>query len=156
MRLLRLIFLALAMGWVFTMPARAVEPDEILTDKAMETRARDLSAELRCLVCQNQSIDDSQASLAKDLRMLVRQRLQAGDSDEQVRKYLVDRYGDFILLQPPFKLTTLLLWLTPGAVLLLGGLAIWGAQRQSRTSAAEAAALSGAEQAELEKLLKGS
>ena len=114
----------------------AVEPDEILPDKALESRARSLSTELRCLVCQNQSIDDSQAPLAKDLRIIVRERLKAGDSDDNVRSYLVQRYGDFILLKPPFKFETLLLWLTPLLALGLGGAALLKsiARRPSPTS----------------------
>lgn len=105
--------------WIIT--ASAVEPGERLADAALETRARALSTELRCLVCQNQSIDDSNAPLARDLRMLVRERLTAGDSDKDVRAFVVARYGDFVLLKPPFNLNTLLLWLTP--LLVLGGIA---------------------------------
>jgi len=90
--------------------AKAVEPDEIMPDPKLEARARALSAELRCMVCQNESIDESHADLARDLRLLVRERLQAGDSDDQIRAFLVRRYGDFILLKPPFKLETWLLW----------------------------------------------
>jgi cytochrome c-type biogenesis protein CcmH len=101
--------------------ARAVQPDEMLGDPALEARARALGKELRCLVCQNQSIDDSDADLARDLRILLRQRLTAGDSDDQARKFLVDRYGDYVLLKPPFKTTTLALWLGPLALLLAGG-----------------------------------
>ena len=92
-----------------------MQPDEQLADPALEARARDISGGLRCLVCQNQSIDDSDAPLARDLRLLVRERLTAGDSDDGVRDYLVARYGDFILLKPPFEMATLLLWLTPVA-----------------------------------------
>jgi cytochrome c-type biogenesis protein CcmH len=112
--------------------AWAVQPDEILKDPKLETRARDISTELRCLVCQNQSIDDSDAPLARDLRIIVRERLQAGDSDTEVRDYLVRRYGDFILLRPPFKTGTLLLWLTPAAVLLLGAGALLLLARRRR------------------------
>lgn len=97
--------------------AIAVQPDEVLSDSALEARARSLSYELRCLVCQNQSIDDSDAPLAKDLRILVRERLVAGDSDAQVKDFLVARFGEFVLLKPPVKPSTLLLWLTP--ILLL-------------------------------------
>ncbi len=107
------LFVVLACG-----TARAVKPDEMLPDPAMETRARALSAELRCLVCQNQSIDDFDAPLARDLRLLVRERLKAGDSNDQVRDFLVARYGDFVLLKPPLRLSTLLLWLAPLIVLL--------------------------------------
>ncbi len=101
-------------------PALAVEPDEILADPALEHRARALSTELRCVVCQNQSIDDSEAPLARDLRLLLRERLQAGDSDEAAKAYLVARYGDFVLLKPPFNTTTLFLWLGPFLVLAAG------------------------------------
>ena len=104
------------------LPALAVAPDEILADPALEARARALSLQLRCLVCQNQSIDDSNAPLAKDLRVLVRKRLQANDSDKAVMDYIVARYGEFVLLKPPMKSSTLLLWLTP--LLVLMG-AIW-------------------------------
>ena len=107
-------------------PALAVQPDEILADPALETRARALSSDLRCLVCQNQSIDDSNAPLARDLRLLVRERLKAGDDDGAVMSYVVARYGDFVLLKPPFKLSTLALWATPLIVLLS---AIWFAVR---------------------------
>ena len=100
--------------------AAAVQPDEQLADPVLEARARDISAGLRCLVCQNQSIDDSDAPLARDLRILVRQQLTSGGSDKEVREYLVARYGDFILLKPPFQTATLLLWLTPLLVLLAG------------------------------------
>ncbi len=106
---------------VFTITghAYALQPDEILKDPELERRARALSLELRCLVCQNQSIDDSDAPLARDLRVLVRERLVAGDSDAQVREFIVARYGDFVLLRPPFDGRTLLLWLTPLFVLVL-------------------------------------
>lgn len=105
--------------------AEAVQPKEMLADPALETRARHISADLRCLVCQNQSIDDSDADLAHDLRLLVRQRLQAGDSDAAVRQYLVDRYGDYILLNPPLKPATLFLWLGPLLMLVAGGGLVW-------------------------------
>ena len=103
-----------------TTPALAVEPGEILADSALEARARAISSELRCLVCQNQSIDDSNAPLAKDLRVLVRERLQAGETDSAVMAYIVARYGDFVLLKPPVNTRTLLLWLAP--ILCLAGL----------------------------------
>ena len=134
-------------------PARAVEPGEMLSDPVLEARARSLSEGLRCLVCQNQSIDDSQATLAKDLRLLVRERLKAGDTDQQVRTYLVDRYGDFILLKPPLRLGTLLLWGAPFMVLLGGGLAmVLNARRRSSVEAVTAE-LSATEKAELDRLL---
>jgi cytochrome c-type biogenesis protein CcmH len=135
-------------------PAQAVEPGEALADPALEARARDLSADLRCLVCQNQSIDDSHAPLAKDLRLLVRERLQAGDSDDQVRTYLVQRYGDFVLLKPPLRIGTLLLWGAPLMVLLAGGFGLLLASRR-RVSVAPTSSLSADEQARLDKLLGG-
>ena len=113
--LIAVLFALLAPG-----AALAVRPDEMLKDPALEARARHLSEELRCMVCQNQSIDDSEAPLAHDLRVLVRQRLEAGDSDRQVLDYLVSRYGDFVLLKPPFKVETLLLWGLPPLALLAG------------------------------------
>ena len=105
-------------------PAQAVRPDEMLADPALEARARDISRDLRCLVCRNQSIDDSDADLAHDLRVLVRERVTAGDSDEQVIGFVRARYGDFVLLRPPFAIGTALLWGGPLLVLLLGGLAV--------------------------------
>lgn len=105
--------------------AFAVQPDEVLSDPVLETRAREISAELRCLVCQNQSIDDSDADLAKDLRLLVRERLTAGDSDKQVVQYLVDRYGEFVLLQPRFALHTLVLWVAAPVLFLVGIFLMW-------------------------------
>lgn len=109
---------------VIAAPAHAVEPDEILSDPVLETRARAISEGLRCLVCQNQSIDDSAAPLARDLRVIVREHLKAGDSDDAIRDYLVHRYGDFVLLKPPFERSTLLLWGTPALVVVLGGLGL--------------------------------
>ena len=134
-------------------PAHAVQPDEILPDPKLEARARNISADLRCLVCQNQSIDDSDASLAKDLRVLVRERLKAGESDQQIRSYLVARYGNFILLKPPFEWDTALLWLAPFALFALGAGAVLRNARQKRTEAAPAAALSAEESERLKKLL---
>jgi cytochrome c-type biogenesis protein CcmH len=112
-------------------PAFAVQPDEILKDPALEGRARALSQELRCMVCQNQSIDDSDAPLAKDLRVLVRERLTAGDSDRQVIDFLVARYGEFVLLRPRMNTHTLLLWVAPFAVLVIAGLAVFFARRRT-------------------------
>ena len=105
---------------LFVTPALAIQPDEILNDTVLEERARVISKELRCLVCQNQSIDDSDAPLARDLRVLVRERLQAGESDKEVINFVVDRYGDFVLLRPPIKASTLVLWLSPVAALFVG------------------------------------
>lgn len=111
------LLLAAALTWLS--PAPAVEPGEMLSDPALEIRARAISREIRCMVCQNQSIDDSNADLARDLRLLVRERLLAGDGDEQVRRYLVERYGDFILLRPPIRPGTYALWFGPVAMLVL-------------------------------------
>jgi cytochrome c-type biogenesis protein CcmH len=109
---------------LFAEPAQAVRPDEMLADPRLEARAREVGRELRCLVCRNQSIDDSDADLAHDLRVLVRERLMAGDSNDQVVGFVRARYGDFVLLRPPFEIGTALLWGGPLLVLLLGGIAI--------------------------------
>src|SRR5882757_1511228 len=115
-----LFFIVVTLTLVASPRVEAVQPDEILADPALEARARVLSKELRCMVCQNQSIDDSDAPLARDLRILVRERLQAGDSDQRVIDFLVARYGEFVLLKPRFSAHTALLWLGPAAVLLIG------------------------------------
>jgi cytochrome c-type biogenesis protein CcmH len=117
--------LALAAAIAFGSPAYAVQPDEILADPIKEARARELSKELRCMVCQNQSIDDSDAPLARDLRLLVRERISAGDADSQVLDFLVARYGEFVLLKPRFNPHTVLLWLLPPLALMGGGIALW-------------------------------
>lgn len=139
------------------MPARAVLPDEIMADPAKEARARELSKELRCMVCQNQSIDDSEAPLARDLRLLVRERISAGDSDRQVIDFLVARYGEFVLLKPRLNEHTLVLWLTPPLALLLGGFALWRLGRRKANPAAgggdSSPGLTSDEQARLERLL---
>ena len=114
--------LAAALFLSLSAPVFAVQPDEVLKDPAMEARAREISKELRCLVCQNQSIDDSNAPLARDLRVLVRERLVAGDDDTGVLSYITARYGDYVLLRPPFKASTYVLWIGPVIILLLGGL----------------------------------
>jgi cytochrome c-type biogenesis protein CcmH len=129
--------------------ARAVEPEEVLEDPVLETRARDISLNLRCLVCQNQSIDDSNAELAKDLRVLVRERLVAGDSDQQVIDYVVDRYGDFVLLKPPVKPVTYLLWAAPVLLLLFGGSVVILAARRRRSSPVAPPPLSETEKSKL-------
>jgi cytochrome c-type biogenesis protein CcmH len=129
-----LLFAVVALTGALTGPALAVRPDEKLADPALEARARTLSEELRCLVCQNQSIDDSDADLARDLRILVRERIAAGDSDQGVLDYLVARYGEFVLLRPRFNLGTALLWVSPFAVLLAGGVAVVLAARRRRTA----------------------
>lgn len=117
--LVKAVFLAALLA-LTPVSAFAVQPDEVLPDPALEGRAREISKDLRCLVCQNQSIDDSNAPLARDLRLLVRERLKAGDSDEQVVHFVTDRYGDYVLLRPPFKATTLFLWIGPFAILAIG------------------------------------
>jgi len=116
-RLVQIVPLLLCLA----MPAFAVQPDEMLSDAALEARARGLSAQLRCMVCQNQSIDDSDADLARDLRILVRERLTAGDSDQEVIDFVVARYGEFVLLKPAFSARNALLWATPVLLLLVGG-----------------------------------
>lgn len=128
-----------------------MQPDEVLKNPALEARARALSQELRCMVCQNQSIDDSDAPLAKDLRVLVRERLSAGDSDGQVIDFLVARYGEFVLLKPRVNAHTLLLWLAPFAVLIIGAIAFLAARR--RTAAAGAERLTAEEEARINTLL---
>jgi cytochrome c-type biogenesis protein CcmH len=120
-------------------PSLAVQPDEVLSDPALESRARALSRELRCMVCQNQSIDDSDAPLARDLRLLVRERLQAGDSDQKVIDFLTARYGEFVLLRPRFTWHTALLWLAPLGVLLAGAFSLVMLMRRNRSVPASSA-----------------
>jgi cytochrome c-type biogenesis protein CcmH len=133
-------------------PALAVTPDEILKDPVLEQRARVLSQELRCMVCQNQSIDDSDAPLAKDLRLLVRERLVKGDSDRQVLDYLVARYGAFVLLKPPLEISTLLLWGLPPLALLGGIVTLLAMARRRKTVVLDTPALSTEEQRRMRKL----
>jgi cytochrome c-type biogenesis protein CcmH len=149
-RLLLVVLLALAAGG----PALAVQPDEMLPDRGLEARARGLSRELRCMVCQNQSIDDSDAPLARDLRILVRERLRAGDRDAQVLDFLTARYGDFVLLKPRFAWHTAVLWFGPPALLGAGALALLVVARRRRgaIAGAEAASLTTAEEARLAEL----
>ena len=132
--------------------AHAVQPDEVLKDSGLEHRAREISAGLRCLVCQNQSIDDSDAPLAKDLRLIVRERLKAGDTNQGVEDYVVNRYGEFVLLRPVLALHTVLLWLTPLLAVLLGGFGIWRLSRRQAPAAERG--LSAAEQADVAALLR--
>jgi len=152
-RLLTASLLSLSLA----LPALAVLPDEKLSDPAMEARAREISKELRCLVCQNQSIDDSNADLARDLRVLVRERLVAGDSDDQVLAYIHDRYGDFVLLRPPVTGYTALLWGGPFALLILAGTgtALYLRQRRRDADGTPAPALTAEEEARLQALLAG-
>lgn len=149
---MRRLVLAVMLGLATAGPAVAVQPGEILPDPAMEQRARAISSELRCLVCQNQSIDDSDAPLAKDLRVLVRERLVAGDSDSAVRDFVVARYGDFVLLRPPLDVRTALLWGAPFLILLAALGFLW---RRGRAMAAPASAapLSEDERRRVERLL---
>jgi cytochrome c-type biogenesis protein CcmH len=144
--------LVLLLSLVFAGAALAVKPDEMLADPTLEARARALSEGLRCMVCQNQSIDESDADLARDLRILVRQRLVAGDSDRQVMDYVVSRYGEFVLLKPRFDLRNALLWGTPVILLLAGGLFIALNARSRRTLATKS--LSADEQAALDAILR--
>ncbi|MCD7111046.1 cytochrome c-type biogenesis protein CcmH [Rhizobium sp. DKSPLA3] len=135
-------------------PAWAVNPDEVLADPALEARARALSAQLRCMVCQNQSIDDSNAELAKDLRLIVRERLARGDADTAVIDYVVSRYGEFVLLKPRFEAKTLILWGTPVLLLVAGAAAMLLAARGRRQSRVAGVPLSAEEEARLDQLLK--
>jgi cytochrome c-type biogenesis protein CcmH len=137
MRKVLVALLALISVGTMLVPALAVQPDEMLPDRTLEARARALSGELRCMVCQNQSIDDSDAPLARDLRILVRERLKAGDSDAQVTQFLTDRYGDFVLLRPRFAWHTALLWATPAALLIVGVVALFLNARRRRGAIAE-------------------
>lgn len=132
--------------------ALAVQPDEVLKDPVLEARARSLSSGLRCLVCQNQSIDESDAPLARDLRVLVRERLSAGESDAAVKAFVVARYGDFVLLRPPVNTRTLLLWASPLLILGLAGFGLWRMRR--RVAETTVAALTPEEQARVEALVK--
>ncbi len=147
----RLVFVLLLM--ISAWPAFAVNPDEVLADPALEARARALSAQLRCMVCQNQSIDDSNAELAKDLRLLVRERITNGDSDAAVIGYVVSRYGEFVLLKPRFEAKTLILWGAPVILLLAGAVAMLTAVRR-RTGKVTGTKLSAEEQARLDAVLK--
>lgn len=151
MRLMRAAILSLALA-ASTAPAFAVLPDEVLDDPALEERARGLSVLLRCMVCQNQSIDDSDAELARDLRVLVRERLVAGDTDDEVITYIVSRYGEFVLLRPRFNYRNALLWGAPLLLLFAGGIAI--AIRARKPSQSRAVPLDAAEQKKLDDILK--
>ena len=152
----------LALGWLLPVLvilaasrlAVAVEPKEMLRDPALEARAREISRELRCVVCQNESIDESDADLAHDLRVLVRERLTAGDSDQQVVQFIVDRYGDFVLLRPPVKPATYLLWASPAILLLIAAAIIAFYLRRHRRAGAAPPPLTPEERARVEALMK--
>jgi cytochrome c-type biogenesis protein CcmH len=149
---MRALLAGLVMLWL-AVPAFAVNPDEMLSDPGLEARARSISEGLRCLVCQNESIDASDADLAHEIRVIVRERLKAGDTDDQVIQYLVDRYGEFVLLKPVVAPHTLILWLAAPAIVVGGGIALIIAARRRRAAAAGApAALSAEEQKALDEL----
>jgi cytochrome c-type biogenesis protein CcmH len=147
-------FLLVMLALLGATPLHAVQVDEILPDPALESRAREISHELRCMVCQNQSIDDSEAPLARDLRLLVRERLKAGDSDGQVVDFMVARYGEFVLLKPRFSWHTAVLWAAPLTILIIGlfGLGFSVLRRSGRTALPEVAALSEAERQRLDAI----
>ena len=147
------LVLAVAISFLAAFPAYAVQPDEVLQDPALEVRARAISEGLRCLVCQNQSIDDSDAPLAKDLRLLVRERLKAGDSDQEIADFIVARYGEFVLLRPRLSPHTLLLWFATPAVFATALLLIWLAYRRRKAAAQGLAPLSANEERRLKRLL---
>lgn len=147
-RLVLALFLTL-----LALPALAVNPDEMLPDPALEARARAISSELRCMVCQNQSIDDSNADLAKDLRLLVRERLKRGDTDQQVFDYLVSRYGEFVLLKPRMTIRNIALWGMPVALILIGGVTLIVLSRRRRVTPASVP-LTAEEQARVDALMK--
>lgn len=149
---LRLLFV-IAASLSFIYPSAAVQPDEILSNPQLEQRARALSGKLRCLVCRNESIDDSNAALARDLRLLVRERLQAGETDAQILNFMVTRYGDYILLQPPFSGKTLILWLFPLFILAAAAVYLYRAVYIARQREQEQQVLTCEEEAELRNFL---
>jgi cytochrome c-type biogenesis protein CcmH len=150
----RLLFMVLLLAASLVPRSLAVEPNERLADPALEARARAISEELRCLVCQNESIDESNADLAHDLRVLLRERIKAGDTDAQAVQYIVDRYGNFVLLKPPVEPATYVLWFAPPALLLLGGIATLFYLRRRVATNAEPAPLSEAERRRLDAMLQ--
>ena len=150
---MRTLLAALLCALLLVPAALALQPDEILADQALEERARDLSKELRCVVCQNEAIDTSNAGMARDMRVLLRERLVAGDSDDEVRDFFVARYGDYVLMNPPIKASTYVLWFGPAVVLLLAAAFVWRAARRRKATATPVAALSPEEQARLDRLL---
>lgn len=155
-RLLTLLIVSIVSA--VSLPALAVEPDEVLADPVLEARARDLGQNLRCLVCQNQSIDDSNAPLARDLRVLLRERLKAGDTNAAAIGYIAERYGNFVLLKPPVQVDTLVLWFGPATILILALIAFWMLLRKPAVESAGAPApLTATERKDLQTILsKGS
>jgi cytochrome c-type biogenesis protein CcmH len=149
----RLAAIALMLAAIASTNSWAVQPEEMLKDPKLEARARELSRELRCMVCQNQSIDESEAPLARDLRLLVRERLTKGDTDKQVLGFLVARYGEFVLLKPPVEMRTIILWALPPMALLAGAVGLFFAARRRRTGIPEAATLSSDERRRLSTLV---
>lgn len=147
--------LAVALMLLVASPALAADPSEMLKDPVLEKQAEELGKELRCLVCQNESIEDSNADLARDLRVIVRERIAKGETPDQVKQYVVDRYGDYVLLNPPFKASTLVLWVGPFALLVVGGLAALAVfRRRAGTAPAQPAPLTAEEKRRLDALLK--
>ena len=132
MKIKAFIILFICLTQFFSTSSIGVEPDEVLKNKKQEFRARDISKNIRCMVCQNQSIDESNAPLAKDLRILIRDKIKEGKKDEEIYKFLTDRYGDFILLKPPFKISTYALWLLPFIFLMIGILVIYSHNKKSK------------------------
>jgi len=149
----RLAAIALVLAAIASSSSLAVQPEEMLRDPKLEARARELSRELRCMVCQNQSIDESEAPLARDLRLLVRERLSKGDTDQQVLDFLVARYGEFVLLKPPLESKTIILWALPPVALLAGAISLFFAVRRRRTVQLEPATLSIEERRRLSTLV---
>ena len=149
----RLAAIALVLAAIASSSSLAVQPEEMLRDPKLEARARELSRELRCMVCQNQSIDESEAPLARDLRLLVRERITKGDTDQQVLDFLVARYGEFVLLKPPLESKTIILWALPPVALLAGAISLFFAVRRRRTVQLEPATLSIEERRRLSTLV---
>jgi len=152
--MIKRVLIAMSVFLAMTTIAFAVEPDEILDDPVLEARARALSKEIRCVVCQNQDIDSSNAGVARDLRILVRERLTAGDSDADVLAYLVARYGDYVLFNPPWKPSTYALWLAPGAMILFGGMAVLFVLSGPRRRRKPSENLSDADETEIAEIIR--
>lgn len=154
-QVLKPIFLSIALALTVVQPSFAVQPDEVLSDTALEARARDLSKDLRCLVCRNESIDESNAELARDLRLLVRERLVAGDSNDEAMAFIVDRYGEYVLLNPTTKGSNWILWAAgPAMFLIAAGIGFGYVRRRSSAGASDQDTLSAEEEAQLKDILK--